>query len=280
MSIHHLPAACLLLAAFGAATAQQGAKPEPAKAESAKAESAKAETDEAKAAMERAQRMAANPLKVILQAGKIKRKVGEGEGAPEPVEPASVRRTAVRTGAAADAPVAAAPAPRPVATSAPAPANTASNPPAVAVAAPPPAVEPPPAKVIPATLLASSATAAELPSLEAAKLMDAAPIVPKSVPMQALQSLPITAEPVRPTLVAMVEPEIPPRLLNEAGRVSEVLADLSLRPDGTVAAVTVLPPAPRQWQRYIVAALEKWRFEPLPSARTHRVQLVFDDSQR
>lgn len=272
MSIHHLPAACLLLAAFGAATAQQGAKPEPVKTESAKAE-----TDEAKAAMERAQRMAANPLKVILQAGKIKRKVGEGESAPEPVEPASVRRTAVRSGTPAETTAAAAPAPRPN-TPAPAPVTT----PVVAAAtpAPPPPVEPPPAKVMPAALLASSATATQLPSLEEAKLIDAAPIVPKSLPMQTLQSPPIVAEPVRPTLVTMVEPEIPPRLLGDAGRVGEIFADLSLRADGTVAAVTVLPPAPRNWQRYIVAALEKWRFEPLPAARIHRVQLVFDEQPR
>jgi hypothetical protein len=41
--------------------------------------------------------------------------------------------------------------------------------------------------------------------------------------------------------------------------------------------VALLPPVPRAWQRYLLAALEKWRFEPLASARVHRVQLVFDD---
>ena len=80
-----------------------------------------------------------------------------------------------------------------------------------------------------------------------------------------------------PKLVTMLEPEIPPRLLIEGPRVTEIVADLSLRADGTVASVALLPGVPRAWQRYVVSALERWRFEPLPAARLHRVQLVFSE---
>ena len=230
----------------------------------------KTESAEAKAAMERAQRMADNPLRVILQAGKIKRK-GE-DSAPEPVAEPAVRRTAVRTGAetANTAPA------RPVAGGAPAVATSAS---VVAVtqappqAAPAPSPEPPPAKVMPSTLLATPA-AGNVPALEIAQPVEAAPMTTKAV---APQAIPLAPANVRPTLVTMVEPEIPTRLLVDGGRVSEVLADLTLREDGTVSAVTLLPPVPRSWQRYITAALEKWRFEPLPSTRVHRVQLVFGE---
>ncbi len=241
---------------------------------------AKPESAEAKAAMERAQRMAENPLRVILQAGKIKRK--PEESAPEPVADPAVRRTAARTGeAAAPAPANAnAPARTAPAVSggsatatvagAPQPATPA---PAPIQAAPAPAPEPPPSKVMSSSTMAAPA-GSEVPSLEIAQPLEATPVTAKAV---APQAIPLAPANVRPTLVTMVEPEIPTRLQNEAGRVNEVLADLTLREDGTVSAVALASPAPRSWQRYITSALEKWRFEPLPSARVHRVQLVFGE---
>jgi hypothetical protein len=74
----------------------------------------------------------------------------------------------------------------------------------------------------------------------------------------------------------MVEPEVPQRVLQDIAFNTAVLVDLSLRVDGTVAAVNVVPPAPRQLTRIIAAALEQWRFEPLPAARVHRIELVFN----
>lgn len=253
-------AASLLLMASGPVSAQQPA--------------AKPDSAEAKAAMERAQRMADNPLRVILQAGKIKRK--DDNSAPEPVADPAVRRTAVRTGteAASPAPAAARPgsAAPTVATSAPASVAVASTP-TQSTPVPVPTPEPPPAKVMQSTLLSAPA-AGNVPALEIAQPVEVAPVMTKAVAPQAIPLAPVN---VRPTLVAMVEPDIPTRLLGEAGRVSEVMADLTLREDGTVATVALLPPVPRSWQRYIITALEKWRFEPLPSGRVHRVQLVFGE---
>jgi len=244
-------AAWLLMMVSGPVSAQQAA-PKP-------------DSAEAKAAMERAQRMADNPMRVILQASKIKRKPGEAD-APEPTaEPAGLRRTAARTGSDT-----AAAAGKPAATPQPVLATAA---PAATAAAPTP--EPPPAKVMPSGLLAASA-ASSVPSLEVAAPVEAEPVTTKVV---APQAIPLPPANVRPTLVTMVEPEIPVRLLGDAARVSEVYADLRLREDGTVAEVSLLPPVPRSWKTYITAALERWRFEPLPAARLHRVQLVFDDNR-
>jgi len=254
-------AVSLLLMASGPVWAQQAA--------------AKPDSAEAKAAMERAQRMADNPMRVILQASKIKRKGNETD-TPEPVvDPASVRRTSARSGAEPAARDAAA-APAGVSTKPAAPppvVGTAT--PAVAAPAPAPAAEPPPAKVMPSALLATTA-AGSVPALEIAQPVEAASVTTKAV---APQAIPIVPANVRPTLVTMVEPEIPVRLLGDTSRVAEVFADLSLREDGSVAEVMVLPPVPRSWKSYITAALEKWRFEPLPVARVHRVQLIFDDKR-
>lgn len=249
--------AALLAAASGPASAQQPA--------------AKPESAEAKAAMERAQRMAENPLRVILQAGKIKRK--PEDSAPEPVAEPAVRRTAVRTEAGSAAPARPTPvAAAAVSTVASSSAGTTNTAPVPAQVAPAPTPEPPPAKVMPSSPLA--APAADVPALEVAQPVESAPVTTKAV---APQAIPLVPANVRPTLVTMVEPDIPTRLQNEAGRVNEVLADLTLREDGTVSAVALASPVPRSWQRYITTALEKWRFEPLPNIRVHRVQLVFGE---
>ena len=43
-----------------------------------------------------------------------------------------------------------------------------------------------------------------------------------------------------------------------------------------VGGVTMVSAVPTRVQRVLAAALEQWRFEPLPSDRTHRVELVFN----
>jgi hypothetical protein len=115
---------------------------------------------------------------------------------------------------------------------------------------------------------------AAVPALESSSLAAA--------PMLAIAPLAVAAPAVvlvQPKLVEMVEPVIPARVRDAIGGLVEVWADLTIRADGTVAGVALVPPAPRQVQRYVVAALEKWRFEPLPAERLHRVQLVFNAGQ-
>lgn len=194
---------------------------------------------EAEAAMERAKRAAAGPLRAIQQAAKIRRR-----GEPEPAPAA-----ALVAASAAVAPTVA-----PERTAEPAePAvevllELGSLVPAVATVAP----------IGPETLAAAQPTA--LPPT-----------------MGATQPL-LDPLPVPPQVLEMVEPNIPPALLAQGPRSVEVEAELSLRADGSVADVTLLPPVPRAWQRYIVAALERWRYEPMSSPRTHRVRLVFSGS--
>lgn len=134
-----------------------------------------------------------------------------------------------------------------------------------------PAPEAAPEAVLNASGLQRMALAAPVAALERA-----------SVPAAALASLPALAGPasvpakMAPKLTNMVEPSIPQRVLDGIGRLGDVSVDLTIRADGSVAAVAMLPPAPRQIQRYVEAALEQWRYEPLPAQQLHRVQLVFN----
>ncbi len=242
-----LATAALLLAA-GSAAWGQAAKPDSA---------------EAKAAMERAERLAANPMKVILQASKIRRKADPVADAAD----ASATRAANRTAEAPSA-VASMAATASLATTRDAAPLTRSI-----TATPAPAEEAQP-KLMPASLLPAPVAAA-VPAIDAVPArIESGPAIAKAL---APQGVPLVALPVRPTLVAMVEPDIPVRLLSDSGRVNDVMADLTLRPDGTVGAVALVSAVPRSWKSYITAALEQWRFEPLPNTRVHRVQLVFDD---
>ncbi len=79
-----------------------------------------------------------------------------------------------------------------------------------------------------------------------------------------------------PKLVSVVEPVLSLQLLEDAGRFAELPVDLTIRADGSVALVVVAVSAPRLLVRAVGTALEQWRFEPLPSERVHRVNLVFN----
>lgn len=224
-------------------------------AQAARAEGAASEAD---TAMERAKRAAAGPLKAIQQASKIRRRPGEGE----PAAP-------VAAGAAT--PAATPP------TSTVLAASTAATPPSAAgAAAPPPvaAAERAEAPAVARVLEAESRvpTLSTVAGIEAPTAVRATTTMPAMAVSQPL----LDTLPLEPKVLSMVEPNIPARLMEQGPRVAEVEAELALRVDGSVAEVTLLPPVPRAWQRYITTALEQWRFEPLAAARTHRVRLVFN----
>jgi hypothetical protein len=257
-----------LLLTFAGAVAAQSAQPEAAKPAGPKPDNA-----EAAAAMERAQRMANSPMRVILQAGKIRRK-GEGDAvAPAPaLVTVAARPAPLRAAAAVSAsPLAAAAAvDASVTASVTAPVTAPANVAASATVAPQP--EPAPS---PALVLRSSPLGADTPPA-AAPLETVAPVLADNVPKLATPQAALPPVTVQPKLLAMVEPDIPVRVRRESPQAREVVAELKLRADGTVAEVALVAPYPRNWQSYLLAALEQWRFEPLPGPRTHRIELVFE----
>jgi len=216
-------------------------------------------------AMERAQRAADSPLRAILEAAKLRRRVeadarpeGQPTAARAPVSRASPGEpTRLDTAAQAVGPV-----------TAPAPARAA------------PAVEPESSVVTIRTLpsealpVAPARSAGLTPSavvpLRSASAPQLAADLPRPTRLPALADSALRP----PELVHMVEPEMTPRLLDLLVR-PEVAVEFIIRPDGSVIGVQVQPPVPRAIVPVIAAAVEQWRFAPLPASRPHRVQLVF-----
>ena len=224
-----------LLALLAGPVAAQGSAP-PKETKEAR------EAREAAEAMERARRLAANPMRVILEASRVRR-------AAEPAAPAAA-------GAAA------------------APAGEVT---ARAQPVPPPApareVEPP-AAVISSELVQTRAATQGAPALDPAAMP--APVALPAVSMPSVEAL--RPGVFRPTLVRRVDPEVPPRVLVDLAPNTVITADLMLQADGSVSQVSVVTPGPaaRAMTRFVVAALQQWRFEPMPSERPWRVELVFN----
>ena len=217
----------------------------------ASGQASKSESAEADAAMERARRAAAGPLKAIQQAAKIRRR-GEADAPPTPAA-AVPAPAAVLAASSAVLPAAVA---------------TTERPAVDRVVAPPPALvlddTPPALRVTEVAPLATPVAAAAVVALPVLAATRQVPDLPPAVPK----------------LLNMLEPVIPPRLLLQEGGAVEVEVDMSLRADGTVESITVLPPVPRAWQRHITAALEQWRFEPMSGPAQHRVRLLFNSEPR
>lgn len=275
MSKSHRPIAALALCLAAPLAAQTPVKPDP--------------SAEAAAAMERAKRQAAGPMRFILEASKARRKPGEADAAPV-VAPAVAPSDAanLRTAASRSAPTV----PAANAPSNPA-ANPPTNPPTVAAAAVAPSLP----ALIPAAPTGTVATGAASPAgvstqvtLEAGALAS----TPKASTVSGLESSPVVGPITAPLAVApqvvvpqmqagdrvrllsMVEPEVPQRVLDDLGRNAAILVDLTLRADGSVASVDLASPAPRGLLRLLTPSLEQWKFAPLLAQRTHRIELLFN----
>ena len=253
-----------LLAAASAGA--QTAKPEPA---------AEAASAAASAAMERAKRQAAGPMRLILEASKSRRKTAEPDTpTPPPAETISLRTVASRPAAPTALPTAPETVTRSVAAAQPAPEPVTA--PVTAPVSAEPAVSAPPGVVTLMTLssaaLQGKGVTTPVPGLAGVSGALAAAPLPTS-PL-ALPNL--SVGPARVKLVTQVDPELAQRQLDSMGRNAVVAVDLTIRADGSVSAVTLVPPSPRGIQRAVVDALELWRFEPLPSERVLRVELIFN----
>ena len=241
-----------------AASARTDAKPD------AKADP---KAEEAAAAMERAKRLAAGPMRVILEASKGKRVQAEPAAAPTAADSNSVRTVATRSAVVPEAASRAAPAVQP---------SAAETAPAPVAAAPAPA---PAANAVSTQITLSSESlqgqsVANVPSIEraapaAAAVMPNLPAAPVVLPKVA-DAL------VKPKLISRVDPDLSQRLLDDLGRNAVVLVDIRLRADGSVAGVGFVTSVSTRVQRAVAAALEQWRFEPLASDRVHRVELIFN----
>ncbi|MBT9526717.1 MAG: TonB family protein [Rhizobacter sp.] len=184
----------------------------------------------------RAAREANNPLRVIIEASKLKSRATD---AP-PVRPVVAKP-------ATPAPVAAKPQTAPVV------AAKAPGVPAAVVAASQPAAEPAP--------IAAVATRTELAPVV---LSVPAPVVPAPKPAPLL--------PLK--LAQMVEPALPPAVLRRMVNDTEVIVGFTVNADGSVSNVAVRSSPLKALEAPVIDAISQWRYEPIGEARAHAVQLV------
>ena len=248
----------------------------------------------ASAAMERAKRQAAGPMRVILEASRPRRKAADADlpvpAPPTPTPPSdsgSVRAVASRSptvATVAPAPitrsVAALPGVAPIVLTIDAPSTA----PSTALYAAPTTAQAASAvtqNILTSETLQTMAPAAWAPGLETTgSLIGTEPPAATATALASLPKLPgvptTAAGPASVKLINRVDPELPQRQLDDMGRNAVVTVDLTIRTDGSVGNVAMVRPTPRGIQRAVLAALEQWRFDPLPSERVHRVQLIFN----
>ena len=234
----------------------------------------------------RAQRDAANPQRLIIEAGKLKLRSRsnetESEARTQPdsgvARPAARRQAAVvspKTGPAAPggrstvlALVATAGAPAPEGSAAIDPAPDAAQAGADRVAT---AEEPasPASSALPDPKEAAAAPGAEAaPSTGQADPIELAINVPTSAPAptQAREAL---------QLADYVEPLLPDRLRRRLQGDGEVVLTFTVNTDGSVADVAVQSSSERALETVALDAVRQWRYRPIASAQAHAAQLVF-----
>lgn len=180
---------------------------------------------------------ASRPMRMILEAAKIKSRARAVEAPP--AKPAAV----VPRAPSEPAPVAAAP-------STPAPTT-------------------PPA---PGALPQSAVATVEAAAAPRAAMADPAPApVPRPGPLPAEPP----SEPLQPLqLVNLVEPVTPRALLGKLRGEIRVDVAFTVAADGAVSDATVRSSSHPQMNAAVLEAVSQWRYEPIGSPREHAVQVV------
>lgn len=203
------------------------------------------------AAASRVARDANNPMRVILEASKLKVRIKpDVDDAPPPekrVVRTPVSRPAAAVVAKAAAPAVAVPAASQVAAAAAAPVAASANP--------------------HAQMMAKAAESVPMPSALAAP----APIVP--VPK------PLALPPVPLKLAQLVEPEVPPAVMRRMRSDVNVVIGLTVNADGSVSDVVIKSNPMKALDTAIIDAVRQWRYNPIGESRTHAVQLVLHSNQ-
>jgi TonB family protein len=208
----------------------------------------------------RVEREASNPMRMIIEAAKIRPKAKIAEAA-KPVP----RTSAELAPAAAEArvpPVVEAPA----AAAAEAPAAAAAEAPAAAAAEAPAAPVPSVAEAEPAPLPPAGPPESTVATVEVAATPRIS--VPEVTPPVA------EPEPVALKLASVVEPVMPRQWLGKLRGELQVHIAFTVNADGTVAGATVRRSSHPQLDASVLEAVRQWRYEPIAAPRPHEVQLV------
>lgn len=203
----------------------------------------------------RAQRDADNPLRMIIEAGKLKSRVKADE-------PDAAGKPAAEAKAAPPKP---APAPQ---------VATLSG------------ILVPNLVPVSGTLPAAAETVAFVPPpapYDADNYFGVAPPLPGGAPRAARPAPTESAAPAPAAttaraalkLIDYVAPEIDERTRRKLRADGEVVLDFTVNPDGSVGNLAVRSASDRSLEPAALDAVGKWRYEPIAAAQPHGVQLVF-----
>jgi TonB family protein len=87
-------------------------------------------------------------------------------------------------------------------------------------------------------------------------------------------ALPSVADLPPPRLLAMIEPELSPRLFRRGSTRAEVLVELVIDTDGSVKSAVVRQSVNSDLEGAVLDAVRQWRYDPQPVARPHLLRLV------
>ena len=195
----------------------------------------------------RAEEEASRPMRLIIEAARIKPKARPAETAAPARAPAGPVRAAANAANPANAANAASPA---------TPA-TAAAPAAVLAAEPSPASPAPAPQSTPALIEAS-----------------AAPRSPEPAPIADLVAQPEAAALPPLKLRTLVEPVTPRHLAGRLRGEVRVEVQLNVAADGSVSEATVMASSHPQMNAAVLDAVRQWRYEPAGRSREHAVQVV------
>lgn len=209
----------------------------------------------------RAQRDADNPLRMIIEAGKLRPRAKADEPEPAP-KPAAKTVPPPQVGTLPDVLV---PSLVPLSAGVSATVETVAY-------VPPAPYDPDNYFGVAPPLLRGAAAAARTASSPAAVAAATAPVgAPAVSPADALPRAP------RATLqlVDYVAPAIDDRVRRKLRGDGEVVLDFTVNPDGSVSGVAVRSATDRALEPAALEAVGKWRYLPIAAAQSHGVQLVF-----
>lgn len=230
------------------------------------------------ASASRVQRDADNPLRMIIEASKLKTRAKGAEADPAVRKTADARPTAPRAVAVKPAEST----PELAASSSPAAVRQAAS------AMPASPLNAPTANAKAAAALPDSALLAPAASVVVADPAPAPAVIGKSAPagdtVVAAIALPTLAAPLNgslrpapksPELIDYVEPVLPSRLRTRLRGSPQVVVDLMILADGSVADATVRSSSDKALETLALDAVRQWRYKPGSETQAHAVQLVF-----
>jgi TonB family protein len=96
-------------------------------------------------------------------------------------------------------------------------------------------------------------------------------VVPEPVVVAKREELPVAELPL--VVRSQEPPDLPSKILRDL-RAESVRVLFTVLPDGSTANASITASTNRRMNDYVIAAVSRWKYAPIPQARSHEVELV------